>query len=83
LLSGNARISLAVCSLSVIVPTIWRITGNVLFFRKKCYYYQQNQSVMHDIFLLYLAGRPEKYAKKVFLEDKNRREGHKGSQFMT
>jgi hypothetical protein len=38
---------------------------------------------MHDIFLLDLAGRPEKYAKKVFLEDKNRREGHKGSQFMT
>jgi hypothetical protein len=30
-----------------------------------------------------LAGRPEKYAKKVFLAGENRREGHKGSQFMT
>jgi len=38
---------------------------------------------MNDIFLLDLAGRPEKYAKKVFFEDENRDEGHKGSQNVT
>ena len=38
---------------------------------------------MNYIFLLDLAGRPGKYAKKVFLEDKNRREGHIGSQNVT